>query len=61
MALEAMQLSKDRATEVMKQLVALEKVDPKRLETVGRGWMQPVSPTDPDLNRRVEVQWFTLE
>jgi NitT/TauT family transport system substrate-binding protein len=60
-ALEAMQLSKDRASEVMKQLVVTEKVDPKRLETVGRGWMQPVSTTNPDLNRRVEVQWFTLE
>jgi NitT/TauT family transport system substrate-binding protein len=61
MALEAMQLSKDRAAEVMKQLAAVEKVDPKRLETVGRGWMQPVSQSNPDLNRRVEVQWFTLE
>jgi NitT/TauT family transport system substrate-binding protein len=60
-ALEAMKLSKDRASEVMKQLVAVEKVDPKRLETVGKGWMQPVSATDVDLNRRVEVQWFTLE
>ena len=61
MALTAMQLSKDRAAEVMKQLVATEKVDAKRLETAGRGWMQPVSTTNPDLNRRVEVQWFTLE
>jgi NitT/TauT family transport system substrate-binding protein len=56
-----MKLSKDRASEVMKQLVAVEKVDPKRLETVGKGWMQPASATDVDLNRRVEVQWFTLE
>ena len=60
-ALEAMQLSKDRAAEVMKQMVAHEKVDPVRLETVGRGWTQPVSATNPELNRRVEVQWFTLE
>jgi NitT/TauT family transport system substrate-binding protein len=60
-ALDAMQLSKDRATEIKKQLVAREKSDPKRIETVGRGWMQPVSTTNPDLNRRVEVQWFTLE
>jgi NitT/TauT family transport system substrate-binding protein len=60
-ALQAMQLSKDRAGEVMKQLVDHEKVDGKRLETVGRGWMQPVSATNGDLNRRVEVQWFTLE
>ena len=60
-ALEAAKLSKDRATEVLNQLVSHEKVDAKRLETVGKGWMQPVSNTDPDRNRRVEVQWFTLE
>jgi NitT/TauT family transport system substrate-binding protein len=60
-ALEAMKLSKDRATEVMNQLVAHEKVDPKRLEIVAKGWSQPVSTTDPERNRRVEVQWFTLE
>jgi len=60
-ALEAMQLSKDRANEVMKQVVGHEKVEAKRLEVVGKGWTQPVSATDPDRNRRVEVQWFTLE
>ena len=60
-ALEAVDLSKRRAAEVMNQLVAHEKADGKRLETVGRGWMQPVSNTNPELNRRVEVQWFTLE
>jgi NitT/TauT family transport system substrate-binding protein len=61
MALEAMQLSKDRATAVMQAMIDVEKVDPKRLEKAGRGWMQPVSTTNPDLNRRVEVQWYTLE
>ena len=60
-ALEAMQLSKDRANEVMKQIVSLEKADPKRLEVVGKGWTLPVSATDTEKNRRVEVQWFTLE
>ena len=60
-ALGALDLSKRRAVEVMNQLVAREKVDSKRLETSGRGWTQPVSTTNTDLNRRVEVQWFTLE
>ena len=31
-----------------------------RIETMGRGWQEPAS-TDSNLNRRVEVQWFTLE
>jgi NitT/TauT family transport system substrate-binding protein len=30
------------------------------VETVGRGWEEPLG-TDSDQNRRVEVQWFTLE
>jgi NitT/TauT family transport system substrate-binding protein len=60
MALEAMQLSKERANEIKKRLVEYEKIDAARLETVPRGWTQPVS-TNGDLNRRVEVQWFTLE
>jgi NitT/TauT family transport system substrate-binding protein len=30
------------------------------IEVVGRGWEKPAGP-DSDLNRRVEVQWFTLE
>jgi NitT/TauT family transport system substrate-binding protein len=60
-ALEAIQLSKDRATEIRNKLAQVEKVEVKRLETIGRGWEQPVSTTNPELNRRVEVQWFTLE
>ena len=55
-----MDLSKRRASEVKRILVEREKVDPKRLETVGRGWEEPAG-TNPDENRRVEVQWFTLE
>ena len=35
-------------------------VDAKRLDIVGRGWEEPAG-TDSDLNRRVEVQWFTIE
>jgi NitT/TauT family transport system substrate-binding protein len=61
MALKAMELSKERAVAVRTAL--LEKhpgIDPKRIEIVGRGWEEPSGP-DSDLNRRVEVQWFTLE
>jgi NitT/TauT family transport system substrate-binding protein len=35
-------------------------MDAKRIEIVGRGWEEPAG-TDSNLNRRVEVQWFTLE
>jgi len=59
-ALGAMQLSKDRALEVKKKLLDLYKVDPERLDSVGRGWEEPAG-TDSDKNRRVEVQWFTIE
>jgi len=59
-ALAAMQLSKDRANEVKKKLLELYKVDPDRLDSVGRGWEEPAG-TDSDKNRRVEVQWFTIE
>ena len=31
-----------------------------RIEIVGRGWEEPAGP-DAEQNRRVEVQWFTLE
>jgi NitT/TauT family transport system substrate-binding protein len=59
-AMEAMQLSKDRANEIKNQVIAREKVDGSRLEVVGKGWTQPIS-AEADQNRRVEVQWFTLE
>jgi len=60
MALRAMALSKDRASEIRKVLVEKYGIDAKRVETVGRGWEEPSSPNS-DMNRRVEVQWFTLE
>lgn len=60
MAMKALQLSKDRANGVRDQLVKDLKVDPSRIEVVGCGWREPLG-TDMDQNRRVEVQWFTLE
>jgi NitT/TauT family transport system substrate-binding protein len=59
-ALKAMQLSKDRAAEIKKLLVDRFNVDPKRIEITGRGWEEPSGPNS-ELNRRVEVQWFTVE
>jgi NitT/TauT family transport system substrate-binding protein len=59
-ALRAMALSKDRAGEIRKLLIEKYNIDPKRIEIVGRGWEEPAGP-NPDLNRRVEVQWFTIE
>jgi NitT/TauT family transport system substrate-binding protein len=61
MALQAMELSRQRALAVSKALRERHAgVDPARVEVVGRGWEEPAGP-DSDLNRRVEVQWFTLE
>jgi len=61
MALKAMELSRQRATAVRDALVERHKnIDASRLEAVGRGWEEPASENS-DLNRRVEVQWFTLE
>ena len=61
MALKAMELSRQRATAVRDALMERHKnIDASRLEAVGRGWEEPSSPNS-DLNRRVEVQWFTLE
>jgi NitT/TauT family transport system substrate-binding protein len=59
-ALRAMALSKDRASEIRKLLVERYNIDSKRIEVVGRGWEEPAGPNS-DLNRRVEVQWFTIE
>ena len=59
-ALRAMELSKNRAAEIRKQLIERYSVDPKRLDIVGRGWEEP-SGGDSAQNRRVEVQWFTIE
>jgi NitT/TauT family transport system substrate-binding protein len=60
MALKAMELSKNRAGEIRRVLIEKYKVDGARIEIVGRGWEEPLGP-DSDQNRRVEVQWFTLE
>lgn len=60
MALKAMELSKSRATEIRRVLVERLKVEGVRLETVGRGWEEPAG-ADAEKNRRVEVQWFTVE
>jgi NitT/TauT family transport system substrate-binding protein len=46
MALKAMQLSKDRADEVHKRLVERNpQVEKARLESIGRGWDEPVGTT----------------
>ena len=60
MALKAVDLSKRRATEIRKHLMEIHKVDLVRIEVVGRGWEEPAG-RESDANRRVEVQWFTLE
>ena len=61
MALKAMELSKNRAGEIKRLLVEKQNVDDKRLSAIGVGWDEPASDKEPELNRRVEVQWFTLE
>lgn len=61
MALKAMELSRQRAEAVRAALLERHpRLDAGRIELVGRGWEEPAGP-DSDLNRRVEVQWFTLE
>jgi NitT/TauT family transport system substrate-binding protein len=61
MALKAMELSKQRAAGVRKALVEGQGIDAARIETVGRGWEEPAPNTEPEAQRRVEVQWFALE
>ena len=61
MALKAMELSRQRSIAVRDALIARHKnIDSSRIEAVGRGWEEPAG-ADGNLNRRVEVQWFTLE
>jgi NitT/TauT family transport system substrate-binding protein len=60
MALKAVELSKNRATEIRRVLTERLRVDGRRLEVVGRGWEEPAG-SDSEKNRRVEVQWFTVE
>jgi NitT/TauT family transport system substrate-binding protein len=59
-ALRAMALSRDRAAEIKRLLQEKYGVDAQRVDVVGRGWEEPVSGQS-ELNRRVEVQWFTIE
>ncbi|MDO8540789.1 MAG: phosphate ABC transporter substrate-binding/OmpA family protein [Opitutaceae bacterium] len=61
MALRAMELSKTRAAEIRTVLINRLQVQAVRLETVGRGWEEPLAGADAEQNRRVEVQWFTVE
>jgi len=62
MALKAMELSRQRAKAVSDALVAkYPEIDKSRIEAVGRGWEEPTGSTDSAVNRRVEVQWFTIE
>lgn len=60
MALRSIELSKNRAAEIKRLLGERHAVGVERVDIVGRGWEEPVGP-DPELNRRVEVQWFMLE
>jgi NitT/TauT family transport system substrate-binding protein len=60
MALRSVELSKNRAAEIKRLLVEQHGMDASRIDIVGRGWEEPVS-SDPEQNRRVEVQWFMLE
>ena len=60
MALRAIELSKNRSTEIKRVLLERFQLDPARIDIVGRGWEEPLG-TDSDKNRRVEVQWFMLE
>jgi NitT/TauT family transport system substrate-binding protein len=61
MALKAMELSRQRAQSVSDALLKRHPgIAKERIELVGRGWEEPAS-ADSEMNRRVEVQWFTLE
>jgi flagellar motor protein MotB len=42
-------------------LVERYKIDADRIVTEGRGWDNPIDPEDPNKNRRVEVQFISLE
>jgi NitT/TauT family transport system substrate-binding protein len=59
-AMKAVDFSKRRANEIRRLLIEREKVEAARLETIGRGWEEPLGP-DMEQNRRVEALWFTLE
>lgn len=60
MAISAVRLSKERCDAVQKVLSDLHTIDSARVESIGLGWREPLG-NDMDQNRRVEVQWFTIE
>lgn len=61
MALKAMELSRQRTLAVKEALLSRHPgIAEARIELIGRGWEEPVG-QDSEQNRRVEVQWFTLE
>lgn len=60
MSLKAIQLSKDRTAAITRVLVDQFNVDETRVQSIGRGWEEPLGNV-PEKNRRVEVQWFTVE
>ena len=60
MALKAVDFSKSRAGEIKRLMIEKHQVDGARLDIAGRGWDEPLG-GDPEQNRRVEAQWFTLE
>jgi NitT/TauT family transport system substrate-binding protein len=59
-ALRAMELSKNRAEEIRRLLVERYSIPVARIDVVGRGWEEPIA-KESEQNRRVEVQWFTIE
>jgi NitT/TauT family transport system substrate-binding protein len=62
MALKAMELSRQRALAVSEALrQKYPEIEKGRVEAVGRGWEEPSGSSDAAQNRRVEVQWFTIE
>jgi NitT/TauT family transport system substrate-binding protein len=60
MALRAVELSKNRAADVKRQLIERFQDAPERIDILGRGWEEPLG-ADSEQNRRVEAQWFTVE
>lgn len=57
--LAAINLSKNRARGVKEALVERYGIEPDRIETLGRGWGEPLGgPIDND--RRVQAQWVTV-
>lgn len=60
-SMQAVEQSKKRAESVKKVLEERHSVDPKRIESDGKGWDDPLAGAKPEENRRVEVRFYTLE